>query len=210
MKPGPQDMMVPDDDNHSGIIGKHAERYLTFRPYFKRRGVAVDAGAHVGYWTRRMLQDFERVWAFEPHADNFRCLAANLKGTPILIPAALGAETDICVIRDGRPGNTGARHAILKMGSCPVVPLDRFKLGGCLDLLKIDVEGMELDVLQGARETIQRDWPVIVIELNKAASANYGGDNNAPRLLLEEWGYEHTARSGPDHVYTCEAGYNEY
>ena len=46
-----------------------------------------------------------------------------------------------------------------------VVRLDDLSLGRC-DLIKVDVEGMECDVLEGARETIARYRPVLFVENN--------------------------------------------
>lgn len=51
-----------------------------------------------------------------------------------------------------------------------------------LDLVKIDVEGMELDVLEGAKATIRRCTPVMVIDIIKTGAA-------AVKTLLHESGY---------------------
>ena len=51
-----------------------------------------------------------------------------------------------------------------------------------IDLLKIDVEGMELEVLEGAQESIQRSRPEIVVEVIKS-------DEKAVSNLLEAAGY---------------------
>lgn len=52
-----------------------------------------------------------------------------------------------------------------------------------MDLIKIDVEGMELDVLEGARETIVRCKPVMVVEIIRTDAA-------VVNALLKKWGYQ--------------------
>ncbi len=62
-------------------------------------------------------------------------------------------------------GNDPARREFV-----PIVTLDRFGLGR-LDLMKIDAEGMEDEVLQGATETLKRCRPVLYVEFMKSDAA---------------------------------------
>ena len=57
-------------------------------------------------------------------------------------------------------------------------------------VLKIDVEGAELDVLTGGRELISAARPVIIFEHVYDASALYGAQRGAPWDLLTELGYQ--------------------
>ena len=63
----------------------------------------------------------------------------------------------------------------------PMISIDSMKLLRC-DLIKVDVEGMEIDVLQGALETIQRYHPIIFVETIKS-------DKKAISTLLLSSGY---------------------
>jgi hypothetical protein len=63
----------------------------------------------------------------------------------------------------------------------PMVSLDSLKLER-LDLVKLDVEGMELDVLRGARATMEKHRPVMCIEVLKS-------DPAAIEAFLKELGY---------------------
>jgi hypothetical protein len=57
-------------------------------------------------------------------------------------------------------------------------------------VIKIDVEGAELDVLEGARALLTRAKPLLIFEHVAAASALYDAPPAAPWDLLAELGYE--------------------
>ena len=60
--------------------------------------------------------------------------------------------------------------------------VSRFSLDR-LDLIKIDVEGFEMDVLEGARDTLERLRPNVFLEFNSFTLIAYGNHN--PRSVLE-------------------------
>jgi FkbM family methyltransferase len=121
--------------------------------------VAFDCGAHHGRVTRSFLRAFPRatVYAFEPTPATFEILSRNLAGVDRveLVNAAVGAErgTLDLYVQDWEQSNSlvdpGGDAASVKVD---VVPLGEF----CaergirhIDLLKLDVEGYELQVLRG-------------------------------------------------------------
>ncbi|MDE2470226.1 MAG: FkbM family methyltransferase, partial [Bradyrhizobium sp.] len=140
------------------------------------RTLAVDVGAHVGTWTLALAEaGFRTVEAFEPAPDTFECLRENVKewreanpdrgNTVSLTNCALGETTTFMGMKeDGKyaGGNTGGRY-LKGEGKVFVRPLDVYNLQE-LDFLKLDVEGFELFVLKGARSTLLRCRPVVVIE----------------------------------------------
>ena len=61
----------------------------------------------------------------------------------------------------------------LALGSCSegeeveVITIDSLKLSAC-DFIKVDVEGMELPVLQGAAENLRKYRPILYVENDRA------------------------------------------
>jgi FkbM family methyltransferase len=168
-----------------------------------RRRVAVDIGAHVGLWSMWLVELFARVEAFEPvplHRELFR---ANVTGDYCLHACALG-ESDGTVdleVPEQTTGNAhiaiGRRHPGTKhvadpdrhtvIRGVPICTLDRFGLEA-VDLVKIDVEGYERAVVRGARETLARWSPVVIVE-QKGNDAAYGDAPDAALAELEALGY---------------------
>jgi FkbM family methyltransferase len=138
-----------------------------------RRRVAVDAGAHVGMWSYYLARAFERVHAFEPAALMCHCFGQNIEAKNVVLhQVALGN-------RSGRAkselvaDNTGASFVSESAeGDVPLKRLDEYRLED-VDFVKVDVEGYERFVLEGARETLLRCRPLVLIE-QKPFSERYG------------------------------------
>lgn len=168
--------------------------------------VAIDVGAHVGFWTWDMAHKFERVFAFEAAADTYDCLLKNVAEFSNVTTAqfAIGAIAGRATVNDDlkRKGNTGSRFVQpAEAGeTVPMIPLDALHFDQC-DLLKIDVEGFELQVLQGARELIERHRPVISMECDKRFEHRYGVPAGSAERLLLAAGYRCVAHMHPDKVF---------
>ena len=156
-------MLLPADDTHFHPYighGYQREAYLKALPYVKDFSLAVDVGAHVGFWTLGMLKDFDEVHSFEPEPVNFACLSKNAPEA-IRHNVALGEIHGLCHMETPAIHNSGAWEA-REGGDIDVLPLDGFMLEP--GLIKIDVQGMELAVLKGAENTIITSKPVLVVE----------------------------------------------
>jgi FkbM family methyltransferase len=158
----------------------------------------LDIGANIGYYALMESKVCKRVIALEPDIDNYTNLKKNIavnKYTniqPYLMAAgdkdgtlefalskvpnwhrvAVGGEKDVVIV--------------------PVSKVDTFldKIGNPkIDLLRMDVEGYEYNILEGAKETIKRDKPDMFIEIHRDLLKNFG--NSALKLfkLLAEYDY---------------------
>jgi FkbM family methyltransferase len=164
------------------------------------RQTAIDVGAHVGSWTRQMAQKFDDVIAFEPHPENFKCLQENTRGLDITrMNAALGNEEGECDMVQHND-NSGCWRVVRGAG-VKVVRLDAFRFKG-VDLIKIDVEGFEGAVIQGATRTINECAPTIVFEDNGLGPRAYGEAWIDPKPILTELGYRQRKRISKDEIWT--------
>jgi len=182
------------------------EGVLTYCPPARRR-VAVDVGAHVGLWSHWMARDFSTLQAFEPSAVNRACWCRNVATSQaVLHPYALGDQAGQVRIAQQLPGSSGSTAVSMTGDDVEVRTLDSFQFSQ-VDFLKIDCEGYEVFVLEGARETLARCRPVVLVEQKPTCGSRYGRDDRAACILLELLGAELRWSRGGDYCYTFpEAG----
>jgi len=172
-------------------------------------GVGVDAGAFEGGMLRHMLRFSPRArhHAFEPIPRLSQRLT-ELFPTCAVHAAALGESPGTATFREvlETPALSGLRrrvdlpaHAAINEYSVPVETLDHAIPGNvAVAFIKIDVEGGELGVLRGGRETIRHSRPVIVFECGLGGADTYGSqpsdvfdvvtaDLGLRLFLLESW-----------------------
>lgn len=157
------------DDAH---IYNHINQYRNFYEHWMLEsidisgGTMVDCGSNFGnhavYFDRFLNAD--KVISIEPVMFNYDLLCLNIinnnctKVRPIL--AGVGKKKGFM----GYKNNGRASQVELKGdGDIPVITIDSLNIADC-SLIKIDCEGMELDVLDGAIKTIEKCLPDIYIE----------------------------------------------
>jgi FkbM family methyltransferase len=143
------------------------------RPHF----VAYDIGAHAGYHTlllSRAVTSSGHVYAFEPSAFNtaalIRHLSLNRASNVTVLGVAVGRHAGRAAWAKGSTTYTGrviqAQEFAASSSQVEVVAIDDLVRTGAIrepDLIKIDVEGAELDVIDGAIQTLARQMPRLVI-----------------------------------------------
>ena len=143
-------------------------QYRRLVKHAKNRSLVLDVGAHCGIMTRRMARDFYHVVAFEPV--HYNLLKNNTEDLPNIEIHPVAA-TD---------RNTGAVPIMLNLensGDCKIGvaedairitvdqrTIDSFNIRG-VGAIKMDIQGAELSALQGARKTIARDKPTLMLEI---------------------------------------------
>jgi len=158
--------------------------------YVKQHRTALDIGANVGLWSRDLVQHFDRVVAFEPVAQFRACLEKNVVDHKLSIRTVALGDQDTTVNMTITVGNTGHTHVdpdSIGNGDTEICRLDSLDITD-VDYIKIDCEGFEYRVLQGAEHTIKTHRPVMVIEQkpHDAYSQQYG--QFAAVDLLKSWG----------------------
>jgi FkbM family methyltransferase len=161
--------------------------------------VAVDVGAHIGYFAlilARLVGPEGFVFAFEPVPGNFHALEENLSLNQIAHVQAINkavfdksGQLELNVLDGaGLPdhasidGSRGVRSVTVES-----ISLDEFfaQRKRPINFLKMDVEGAEGSVLQGARKLIETDHPLMEIEIHY-----FDGhpENNPVPQMLRDWG----------------------
>jgi FkbM family methyltransferase len=170
---------------------QHFEREFWLIPVFCEKGkTAIDVGANEGSYSYYMKKFSKNVIAFEPNTDLWKSLHRLLGRDFRIEGVALSGKSSKATLRVDR-SNTGISTIEEKNDlSCAtdkeaivfrVVEtrlLDSYHFTN-VSMIKIDVEGHEEAVVEGARETIQLNRPVLVIESENRH--NFG----APRRLAE-------------------------
>jgi FkbM family methyltransferase len=126
--------------------------------------VAVDVGGWLGPWTRALARTARHVHTFEPQPN----LAAHLRrvvGPNVTVhEAAVGASSGLAHLAvDARPGRDALAHLAGDGFEVSMVALDDLDLGD-VGFVKIDVEGHEAAVLDGARGLLDRCRPTVLME----------------------------------------------
>lgn len=163
-----------------------------------RGGVALDIGANQGIFAYALSEIAERVIAVEPNPDYAFFARWMLRGRAEVLELAFSNEsgnaTFYVPISDqgmvlhfaGSLKRTHSQFSNIKTHNVEVRRLDDF---GFMDVrfIKADVEGSEREVLDGARATIARDRPVILLEL---LSGTHEDPAACATAICESFGYD--------------------
>lgn len=169
------------------LYGQYSESEVAMMRNFVREGsTVIDVGANIGDLTlplARMAGETGRVYAFESHPDVFNVLCANLALNSIrnVKPVNAFVATSDNVDTGGAWGKFAY---VSETWETQFTALDALGLSSC-DLMKVDVDGKELEVLQSGETMIERHRPVLYFENDvKDASADLLG------FCIETLGYD--------------------
>ena len=196
------DITMPADMSQGEYQQKQRDNFLNYiHGQTGHLGAAVDIGAHIGLWSRKLMLSYHMVYAFEPIAELAECYRKNSQQSNYeLREIALGNKKEelAMLYEPERSQNTyigGSGNMTV-----PVESLDDQYIPK-IGLIKIDVEGWEMPVLQGGKRTIQKDHPWIIIEQKQGAQARVGRHKQDITRLLESWGYRREMKIANDVLY---------
>lgn len=151
--------------------GEYSESEVNlFKKFITPEMNVIEIGSHMGSLTIPLSTMAKSVIAFEPQTYLASLLDESIKLNNItniqINPCGLGKTNEVLThgsISYDAPGNFGG-VSLGNTGNVPVSikTLDSFNLA--CDFIKIDVEGMEEEVLFGARETIEKYKPTLYVE----------------------------------------------
>ncbi len=147
------------------------------RQFIPENAVFVDIGANIGNHLVffGLFTSSKKIYGFEPNSEIFPILMENVKlnkfeQKTILKQVAIGSEKSKGKLIGSSDSNnisyTNKNVCVCETGNIDILPLDLVveeKIG----FMKIDVEGMELDVIKGSINRISSDKPIIFIESDK-------------------------------------------
>jgi FkbM family methyltransferase len=182
-------------------------------------GLAIDAGAYIGLHTIHLSRHFRQVYAFEPQTQIYRMLSANillnerqnvlafnkaLYDRPGLMQIASPGKQEIPVPRthgyvDYHLVKNAAAISFETVegeveSAVPAITIDSLKLDR-VSFIKVDTQGSDLRVLQGAEQTIVRCRPTIVFEFERELTKFHGNELSDYEGYFESIGYELTVVS---------------
>ncbi len=155
----------------------------------------LDIGAWVGTWTMAMNDFCGRVVAFEPDPIHYQCLVKNCPDNVETHQLAVGNENKMISLSED---NFTQAKRVVGEGDIPMITVDSLKLND-VDLIKIDVEGYELEVLKGAIKTL-KNIKYLMIELNNNTK-KYGSNNTEVEKFLHDLGFRVLIQHWPDKVF---------
>jgi FkbM family methyltransferase len=203
---GYQVLVRPKDHMGSALryIGERSdcEELDTIRRFIKTSDVCFDVGANIGYYSLVLARVAKEVHAFEPVPLTYELLRFNIfiNGIANVIAnqCALGnvsGETSFNIASD--PANCGfydtgiARR--VESARVRVTRLDDYCASRQIprvDFLKIDVEGAESLVLDGARQTLKSRPRFMMMELADCVQEKYGSSVDKIVKALATLGYK--------------------
>jgi len=183
------------------------ENFLFMREARKIKPInhVVDVGANIGATALLFHLAFpdESILALEPSRVNYVCLEHNTKSMPPVTPLMMGAYNKKCQLKLAMPSveqrpdvvrrhSNGGLLSIYGRGDCQEdIAVDRLDdiVAAPVDLLKIDVEGAEMAVFEGAKRIIAEDRPIIIVEL-RLQNMEFAGYTRADYIkYIGEIGY---------------------
>jgi FkbM family methyltransferase len=166
-----------EDDSHISMWVKmmgrldHDTNMLPLLNTYVTKGFTViDVGGYIGDHTeyyRERVGRTGKVYAFEPNPKAFECLVYNMSNYPNVACLNLGASDKSETMGLVENKNAGAAYPTTD-GTIPCITIDSLNLKEC-HFIKIDCEGYELKVLNGAKKTIEDYKPTMLIEINRGA-----------------------------------------
>ncbi|QIK79405.1 FkbM family methyltransferase [Sphingomonas piscis] len=214
------DFFFPDGEKHFAKFGDSVfeygsrDRQAAYR-YVKQWRRALDVGANVGIFSCDFASRFDHVVAFEPVPRTRDCLVLNVPPNVQVEPFAVADQEGVLtmyptVLNCG--GSFISNHPEVmtpevsakgkEQIEVQVRTIDSYGFDE-VDLIKLDIQGAEYLALLGAKETIVRNRPVVLVE-QKAVNAEHIPIIKKTSRMLRSWGMTAKEIAQSDRVFIFE------
>jgi len=198
------DFWVPSEDVHRQkwidgarlMQNKCILRFLNYCDVKKIKfRTVLDIGAWCGTWSKLVQPYANIIIAFEPDPLHFHCLQKNNIENCHPIRQAVGNETKNVALTNN---NFTQKKRVSGDGDIEMVRIDDCNFQD-VDFIKIDVEGYELEVLKGAKDTL-KNTDYVMIELN-GNTEKYGSSNKECINFIKDQGFKMVMKVWPDKIF---------
>jgi len=166
------DMMVYHSETHERVLNWHdgIAQFIRDKILKKDINVSIDIGASYGWFALPFISYSKEVHCFEMRKDVFECLKSNVSKYNNIhcYNKALSDKNDKVYYKINKDFDESGKTRILDPSITREYEVECKTLDSYLiknvDLIKIDVEGHQMEVLKGAKDTISKYRPVIMVE----------------------------------------------
>lgn len=167
-----------------------------------KKRTCIDVGASYGWFTVPFSNIFNEVKSFEPRKDVYSCFLENTSHLNNVQSWNIGCGNDNTKVYFSADKISGFSH----VSKTPTKKRIQLKTIDSLnfknvDFIKIDVEGFEYDVLQGAKNTILKYKPLIMVEVH--CKRDHASFNNRQNIFnfFKNINYEFLDLRGSDFIF---------
>jgi len=185
------------------------------RKHIEKDSVVIDAGANIGVFSAlaATLATRGQVFAFEPTKATFGILKENVRQYPHVTPVQSGLGNEIGSAELGIENSTGVGNSLVSSGLAasygnremvPVTTIDAFVREHHLsrvDFIKMDTEGFESEIIEGAKETIKKHRPTLAL-----SAYHKPGDPERLQAMIAEYcpDYRFVLKRSPELDLICD------
>lgn len=187
-----------------GIVKSYLERYPSCS------NTCIDVGGHIGTTSLPYSRLFKEVLAFEPNTTSYNFLTANIalngcKNVSVVNKGVFNKSGSCKVVKHGE--NSGCYYikecAKEEEGAIDVVKLDDLEYKAPVDFIKIDTEGSELFVLEGARWLLSTYQPLVQVETNYCSTNYFGYEKERIYEFMKSLDYKIFDDDGCNPLFYC-------
>jgi len=182
---GPKNLLAPD------IIESTERPVLNLIRELHLRGLCIDVGAWIGYYSLLLAQDARKVIALEPDPRNIRYLRHNLIVNKVnnvrILPLALDTKDGDADLVLSPMSSGNSLHASGYTRKVRTIQLETLLADHCegeIDLIKMDIEGAEFSILNNLNKSVFQQVNKWLIECHKK-----GAPQRQLQAIFETNGY---------------------